>query len=199
MVDLFLENSHLLLQLLSPKSPHGELEHTTPDFTDWLKIHLFCLCVCACELTSVPLPGPPPSSCAVHGVPPHGRGLSPAGWCSPAPSLPATSGAPVGACLSSRCLLLQSSTSPPVHSDAPSVCYPQSRRDGEKRGAFSAAKMQFTLFVMVHNEIKNKLSTFVTCSLSFSSWCFFSASWSCAYKRLLTSLSLVLSASSSAS
>lgn len=75
------------------------------------------------------------------------------------------------------------------------------KRQGEKQGIL----YYFGLFQMwqpkciICYDVKEALCMFVTCSLSFSSWCFFSASWSCAYKRLLTSLSLVLSASSSAS
>lgn len=148
-------------------------------------------CADGSSLTSLPSLALPPSSCADCSVPPRGCGWSPAGWRSPAPSLPAASAALVCADLSSRCLLPQSSTCPAARSGAPSVCSLRSVRRGHG-GCFTAV-FQWCRPHSFH------LDEDVTCSLSFSSWCFFSASWSCAYKRLLTSLRLARSASSSTS
>lgn len=78
--------------------------------------------VCVYLLTCGLLSGPPLWACAARGAPPRGCGLPLAGWRSPVPSHPATSGAPRCACLSSHQLPLWSSASPPGHSDTPSAC-----------------------------------------------------------------------------
>lgn len=121
MVDLLFQNSHLLLQLLRSESPRIDLEHR------YLFLHPG---MHGSSLTSSLLLALPPSSCAACRVPPRGCGWSPAGRRSPAPSLPAASAALVRADLSSRCLLPLSSTCPPAHSGAPSVCSLQPVRGG---------------------------------------------------------------------
>lgn len=195
MVDLFFQNSHLLLQLLSPKVAHRQLQL---HYTILLAIHIYkCIVqwVFKADLCS-PLW---PSSLIFRSSRNSSSRLQiaslrvPLSFSIPPNSLWSSSMRLSFLSLSSFVSLNFSSWSLRRSlSLLPSVW--------RKSGVYFVAFTQLEFTVTRFKGCKRNIPWLcVTCSLSFSSKCFFSASCSCAYRRLLTSLSLFLSSSSSAS